>query len=220
MGRPRVSRLWQAVPEAVHRRLDQCVAMGICRDFYLAGGTGLALLLNHRRSVDLDFFSRRNRLDAQGRRALLARLRLLPGWEAVEEKDGTLQGRVGRVRVSFFWYPEPLVKPLIRRRALRIASLDDIALMKIGAVIGQGSRKDFVDLYAIAQQLPLARVLAQGSKKFSDTRDFTLQALKALSFFDDADRDPPILTPVPPAWDAVKAFFRNEVRHLSARYLS
>lgn len=219
MGRPRVSRLWHAVPAAVHRRLDQCVAAGICRDFYLAGGTGLALLLNHRRSVDLDFFSRRNRLDAQGRRALLARLRHLPGWEALEGTDGTLHGRVGRVRISFFWYPEPLVKPLIRRNALRIASLDDIALMKIGAVIGRGSRKDFMDLYAIAQQLPLARVLAQGSKKFSETRDFTLQALKALSFFDDAERDPPVLAPQPPAWDAVKAFFRNEVRRLCARYL-
>ena len=39
--------------------------------FYLAGGTALALRFGHRVSVDLDFFSQRNALDFQGREALL-----------------------------------------------------------------------------------------------------------------------------------------------------
>lgn len=208
-----------AVPGPVHRLLDRLVAVGLFKDFYLAGGTGLALLLNHRRSVDLDLFSRSNRLDVDGRRALLARLRQVSAWNALDVKEGTVHGAIGRVKVSFFWYPQPLVKPLIRQGSVRIASIEDIGLMKLGAIIGRGARKDFVDLYAICRQVPLTRLLAFGQKKFRDSRSFTLQALKALTFFEDAERDPPVVTPVPLAWDPVKAFFLKEVRTLTSSLL-
>lgn len=219
LGWPAMKRRLQAVAPIMRTLLDRLAAAGILRDFYLAGGTGLALLLSHRRSVDLDFFSRTNRLDFEGRRSLLARLRRLPGWALIEAKDGTVHGRLGRVRVSFFWYPEPLVKPFIRHGRLRFASLEDIGLMKLGAIIGRGSRKDFVDLYAICQTRSLARLLALGPKKFRDARDFSLQALKALTFFEDADQDPPVVTPAPLAWEKVKAFFIREVRALTRRHL-
>lgn len=209
----------QAVPATLRILLDRLAAASVTRDFYLAGGTGLALLLNHRRSVDLDFFSRTNRLGFDGRRALLARLRRLPRWTLLEAKDGTLHGRVGSVRVSFFWYPEPLVKPLIRHGRVRLASLEDIGLMKLAAILGRGSRKDFVDLYAICRQRRLSHLLALGRKKFPDARDFPLQALKALTFFEDAQREPPVVTPAPLAWDQVKAFFIRDVRALAPRYV-
>lgn len=208
------------VPVALQRLLPRLAEIGVTREFYLAGGTGLALLLGHRRSVDLDFFSRTNRLAFEGRRDLLRRLRRLPDWALTEAKDGTLHGRVGMARVSFFWYPEPLVRPLIRQGPVRIASTADIGLMKIEAIIGRGSRKDFVDLFTVCQRIPLRRLLRLGSKKFRDSRDFTLQALKALCFFEDAEHDPPVVTPTPVAWDRVKAFFRSEVQALTRRYLT
>lgn len=209
----------QAVPVAVRKLLDRLGETAIVRDFYLAGGTGLALLLDHRRSVALDFFSRANRLDVDGRRTLLAHLERLGRWQLIDAKEGTVHGQAGSVRVSFFWYPEPLVKPLIRRGRVRIASLEDIGLMKLGAIIGRGSRKDFVDLYVICQELALTRLLALGRKKFTRSREFTLQALKALSFFEDAEQDPPVVTPSPLAWDRVRGFFTREVRALTKRYL-
>ena len=214
-----MTRQPQAIPPAVHALLQRLAASGTVRDFYLAGGTGLALLLNHRRSVDLDFFSRVDRLDFAGRRALVARLRRLPGWRLLEAKDGTVHGRVGRVRVSFFWYPEPLMKPLVRRGPLRVASLEDIGLMKLAAIIGRGSRKDFVDLYAICQRRALPRLLAMGRRKFRDVRDFPLQAMKALTFFEDAEREPVVVTPVPLSWERVMDFFSREVRVLARRHL-
>ena len=220
LGGPLVSRRSDPVPAALRRLLEQLGEVGATREFYLAGGTGLALVLAHRRSVDLDFFSRTNRLDFVGRRALLARLRRLPRWTLVEARDGTVHGRVGPVRVSFFWYDEPLVKPLIRRGSLRIASLEDLGLMKLGAIVGRGSRKDFVDLYAICHAVPLPRLLTLSRRKFTDARDFILQTLKALSFFEDADREPPVVAASPLAWDRVKAFFDQEARRLARRYLS
>lgn len=208
------------VPAALRKVLDRLAAAGVMRDFYLAGGTGLALLLGHRRSVDLDCFSRTNRLRFEGRRDLLARLRRLPGWVVSEEHDGTVHGRVGRVRVSFFWYPQPLVRPFIRHGAVRIASMADIGLMKVGAIIGRGSRKDFIDLYVICQHLPLPRLLALGKHKFRGAHDFTLQAVKALSFFEDAERDPPVVTPRPIAWRQVTSFFLREVQTITRRSLA
>lgn len=219
MGRGSMRRDPEAVPKILRTLLARLSATDIPRTFYLAGGTGLALLLHHRRSIDLDFFSRTNRLDFEGRRSLVAQLRRLPGWSLTEAREGTVHGRLGRVRVSFFWYPEPLVKPLIHQGRLHVASLEDIGLMKLGAIIGRGSRKDFVDLYTICQHVPLPRLLALGHKKFRDSSDFTLQALKALVFFDDAQQEPPLLTTHPVAWDAVKRFFAHEVRGLTRRSL-
>jgi len=209
----------QVVPAIITMLLGRLEDLGIFRDFYLAGGTGLALLLGHRRSVDLDLFSRTNRLDAAGRRSLLARLDRLPRWQVIEAKDGTVHGQAGSVRVSFFWYPEALVRPLVRRGRVRIASLEDLGLMKVGAIIGRGARKDFVDVYAICRQVPLGRLLLLGQKKFQASREFPLQALKALSFFEDAERDPPVVTSAPLAWEPVKRFFTREVRALTTRYL-
>lgn len=210
----RMKRAQQVVPATLRRVLDRLAERDIFHDFYLAGGTGLALLINHRRSVDLDFFSRKNRLDFDGRRRLLGRLKGLPGWRQTEAKDGTLHGEVGRVKVSFFWYDVPLVRPLIRRGALRIASPTDIGLMKIGAIIGRGSRKDFVDLYAVCRRVPLRRLLARARRKFADSKEFTLQALKALCFFEDAEREPR-LTGAPWDWSRVRAFFESEARSLA-----
>ncbi|MBI3615786.1 MAG: nucleotidyl transferase AbiEii/AbiGii toxin family protein [Candidatus Omnitrophica bacterium] len=209
----------EAVPASVKKLLNQLAQAGIFREFYLAGGTGLALRLSHRRSIDLDFFSRTNRLDSDGRRELLARLKSFPGWKSEEAKEGTVHGQIGRVRVSFFWYPNPLVKPFLRRGPLRIASMEDIGLMKIGAIIGRGSRKDFVDLYEICQRIPLSRLFTLGEKKFKDSRDFILQALKALDFFEDAEGEPAVIAVNPLSWDWVKRFFAGEVRTLSPRYL-
>lgn len=211
---------YTAVSPVLLKLLERLGVAGVTHEFYLAGGTGLAVFLRHRRSVDLDFFSQTNRLDVEGRRSLTARLERLPRWTLIEVKDGTVHGQVGQVRLSFFWYPQPLVRPLIRRGRIRIAAIEDIGLMKVGAIIGRGSRKDFVDLYAICQRLPLSRLLALGGQKFRRVRDFRLQALKALTFFEDAERDPPLMTPTPLAWNRVKAFFIREVRVLTRRYLS
>jgi len=82
--------------------LAKLARAGIFKQFYLAGGTGLALLLGHRRSVDLGFFSSGNWLDFEGRRSLFSLLKPLPGWRLIEARDGTVLGQVGRVRVSFF----------------------------------------------------------------------------------------------------------------------
>ena len=90
-----------------------------------------------------------------------------------------------------------------------IASLLDIGLMKLDAVIGRGSRKGFYDLYVISRQISLSDLLRAGERKYPRVRDFQLMALEALLQFDNADRDhqPEMLTDLP--WENVRLFFRT-----------
>ena len=87
---------------------------------------------------------------------------------------------------------------------IHLASLLDIGLMKLDAVIGRGSRKDFYDLYIITQRIPLPYLLHAGERKYPQVRDFPLMALGGLLQFDSADRDlqPEMLVDLP--WENVR----------------
>jgi hypothetical protein len=156
------------------------------RSFYLGGGTALALQLGHRRSADFDWFTGQElkdplRLATEIRDALPLRV------DSTER--GTLHATLSRVPVSFIEYRYRLLRPLSESSApaFRMASLEDIACMKLAAVAQRGSRKDFVDVHALGRRIPLARMLALYSKKYG-IRDHA-HVLAGLSYFDDAERE-------------------------------
>ncbi|MCB4756840.1 MAG: nucleotidyl transferase AbiEii/AbiGii toxin family protein [Elusimicrobia bacterium] len=182
------------------------------KEFYLAGGTALALQYGHRISVDLDFFSETNDLDFSNRQPLIQDL-LSAGSQIEEEKDGTVHARLEGAHMSFFRYKYPLLKPLRLWEGIPIAHPLDIGLMKMGAIIGRGSRKDFLDFYVIMKDLGSLPIFFRASKKkFPGVLDFPLQASKALVYFQDADEEPPLRMISPLSWHSVKAFFEKEVR--------
>lgn len=193
------------------------------RGFYLAGGTGLALQLGHRISVDMDLFTATDPLSFETRLRMVSGLVGTIGHEHVlvdQETDGTLGVHIHGVGVSFFHYPYPLVAPLVPILAeLQVASPEDIGLMKIAAIIGRGSKRDFLDLYFVTRNIPLERLLEMGSTKFPQVRDFGAQAVRALVYFEDAEsqRMPKMLRRT--TWKAVKEYFVREVRQLSRRWI-
>ena len=114
------------------------------QSFYLAGRTGLALHLGHRRSRDFDFF----RLKEFRPQDLVNQLREVGEIELLQEAAGTLTVTLRGVPTSFFHYDYPLLRPLHETPwTIGLADPDDIAAMKLAALAGRGSRKDFVDLY-------------------------------------------------------------------------
>lgn len=187
--------------------------------FYLAGGTALALRLGHRVSLDLDLFSPSERLKGPARAALLRRLGDKVRLEVREEKDGTCHLSVGGRAVSLFHYPYPLLEAAQAWRGLALASLRDIGAMKLSAAVGRGSRKDFIDLKALADELGLEGLLDSGRRRFRDHPDFILQAAKALVYFEDADPEPSPRLLKACDWEATKAFFRREVPALLRKRL-
>ena len=112
------------------------------KKFYLAGGTGLALRCGHRISVDLDLFSKTNKLGQIERRKIISSLK---GFELniVENTDNTIHMILEGVAISLFYYDYPiLVKLKDLWRNIPIASLEDILCMKLSAILGRGSKKD------------------------------------------------------------------------------
>jgi hypothetical protein len=182
------------------------------RTFYLAGGTGLALHLGHRRSEDFDFF----RAQALVPQDLLTVLRETGDLVVLQEAAGTLTVTLHGVPTSFFQYDYPLLRsPRESPWDLPIADPDDIAAMKLAAVAGRGSRKDFVDLYVYAREVaPLGQALAWFRDKYRGVTVDPYHVLRSLTFFDDAEAEamPHLLIAL--TWDEIKAFFRTETARL------
>lgn len=207
-----------ALPAKNRKILEILEGIPLWSDFYLAGGSGLALQMAHRISIDFDFFSKKISLSNQERKELIKSLKRYGKVMIVTNKEGTLRVLFNSVGLAFFYYPYPLVKPPIKYERLRIASIMDIGLMKLAAIVGRGSKKDFFDIYFILKDYtPLAGLLELSNKKFSDVRDFTVQALRALTYFTDAEPEPTPRMLKRIDWSEVKRFLTNEVRIVSRK---
>ena len=201
----------EVLPPAALRLAAALGELSPLGQFYLAEGTDLALQRGHRVSVDLDFFSAENPLGKAERDALRRALSGAGRFKLREPKEGTLHAVIDGVETSFLRYDYPLVARTSVWKGLRVASPADIGLMKIGAVIGRGSRKDFRDLREIVREVPLRSLLRLASRKFPDAEDFLFQASKALVCFEDAERQPEARLLRPEAWEGVKGYFEREV---------
>lgn len=202
----------EALAEATRPRLPALAARAWAADFYLAGSAALALYLAHRRVRDLDLMSGTHRLLPADRRDLLVDLLAMePGTRVETARDGYLFVRLpGDVALRFFTYPYPLADPLEEAAGLAVASLADLGLMKLGALISRGTRRDFVDLFLLARELPLEALLERSGEKFGHVGDFPLQAFKALADFSEAEDEPMPRLAAPLEWSEVRAWAERE----------
>lgn len=204
-----------ALSPAARELLPLLAARPWAEELYLAGSAALALHTGHRLVSDLDLMSNANRLTGPERRDLLAELLALdPGTEVETARDGYLFARLGEVGLRFFYYPYPLVRPLEEFAGLAVASAVDLGLMKLGAVISRGTRRDFVDLYLLCRELPLATLFDLAEDKFGHVRDFPLQALKGLADLSAVEGEPMPRLALPLDWGEVETWVRAEVRDL------
>ncbi len=184
-------------------------------DFYLAGSAALALYVGHRPVVDLDLMGNANRLTSPERRDLLQDLlKTAPDTEVETARDGYLFIRANGVGLRLFYYPYPLVHPFEDFAGLAVASAVDLGLMKLGAIISRGTRRDFVDLYLLCRQLPLETLLDLAEDKFGHVRDFPLQALKGLADLSQTEGEPMPRLAVPLEWSEVETWLKTEVREM------
>lgn len=208
-----VTPRWDATPPGVRQAYMAVSSVLRGSDFYLAGGTALALLEAHRLSADLDFFA-----PAVDRPEALAERVAAGGLETtiLSTAPGTLYLLVGGVQVSFIATGYPLLAPLLDAGddLLPLASRDDLAAMKLAAIASRGSRKDFVDIWVLASRhRSLGEYLALYRRKYGAD---DAHVLRSLVYFDDADREPPLRMLAEISWDEVKADIRSWVAALLA----
>jgi hypothetical protein len=172
----------------------------------------VAIHLKHRRSVDLGWFTPRDfgspqglaqRLQDRGVRFTTSRL-----------DEGTLHGGASGISVSFLRYPYRLLDRTVRSEfGCQLASIRDLAAMKLAAIASRGAKKDFVDVFALGNVRSLARMLGDYRKKYAVAE--VAHLLCALVYFDDADRQvtPPML--IRANWGTVKKTIRQWVKELA-----
>jgi hypothetical protein len=161
------------------------------RRFFLAGGTALALRFGHRTSRDLDWFSNE----------FFDQTDLTHDISGLSERPSNLQASgaqtvrayYGALETSFIKFGQAgnlTVEELdVDGVKVPIASIELIAVMKAGAIINRGTKRDFVDAYAICTHP------GWSISKFIDlaTQKLPIQAAelaRALTYFADAERDP------------------------------
>jgi hypothetical protein len=174
--------------------------------FYLAGGTGMALQQGHRLSVDLDLFSQSD--FASG--TLRDQMRGLDGLRNLELAPGTLHLELRGVKVSFLHYPYPLLFPLADFEGLTVADPRDIACMKLDALANRGTRRDFVDLYLLAQAYGLPQIFEWFATKYASVSFNRTHLFKALTYFMDAEEEPMPDMLVPLGWTTVRQYFLTQ----------
>ncbi len=203
---------WEAAPAGMQDVLASVSTALTGTDFYLAGGTALALLEGHRISEDLDLFSP-SFDDPEAVQRTLGDVH--PGAVTTSMSSRTLYLQIDGTIVSLFGYSYPLVAPLLQPddSVLPFASREDIAAMKAAAITSRGSRKDFIDLWLlITRHWPLSDCLELFRQKFT-TRDIG-HVVRSLTYFDDADEEPPLRMLVDIEWDSVKRDFTGWVSDL------
>lgn len=179
------------------------------RGWTLAGGSGLALLKGHRVSEDLDFF-RTDDLDVRSLHDVFGRH---GRYETLQEADHTLTVILRRTKVSFFRVPDPFLFEPAPYRFCRLADARDIALMKLVAISGRGSRRDFIDLRTILRDQPTLREYFDDlPRKYGPDRINAYHILKSLTYFEDAENEPMPRMREPFDWEECKAFFIRQAR--------
>lgn len=168
--------------------LERLMSDSELSNFYLVGGTALTLQMGFRKSIDLDLFTN----DLENREELEKHLSETYGFISNLSIKRTLLGRIGDVKTDFINYPYPPIRPMIVENGIRMLGVEDIAAMKLSAIMNSGKRlKDFVDVAFLSTKFSLIQMLGFFSEKFPQSS--VLSAEKSLLYFEDIDFSVPIV---------------------------
>lgn len=195
---------YQTVEPATLDLLTRIQQLPVFSSHRLVGGTSLALQFGHRLSIDLDFFSEAL-IDHE---EILINLKLLGKVDVVSKSKYINCFYLNDIKVDFVSLPYKWIDEPVLEDSIRLASIKDIAAMKLSAITNRGSKKDFIDLALLIDQLGLRQMMNLYHEKYPDGME--MMVLRSLVYFDDADiqSDPVML--VPYDWKRVKKSILDE----------
>jgi hypothetical protein len=176
--------------------------------WFVIGGHAVRCLCPYRPTRDVDFGVR----DPRSIDDLVGQLRASGDTEILERGDDTVHLRWNRIGVSIF-----LLEDIARFTEGRRLSVEGILATKLHTILDRGARRDFFDLYVTlqSQQLGIAECLRSLRSVYRQDVNDSL-VLRALTYFDDAEREAALPGEGAKDWARVKDFFLTRVGHLLA----
>ena len=185
-------------------------------DFYLAGGTSLAMQIGHRKSIDLDLFTQ-NDFDVN---EMLEFLEEQFKFKMDYSAKNALKGSIDTIKIDLITHKYPFIKKPSHMRGARIFSAEDIAAMKLNVIAGDRTRsKDFIDIYFLLKQYSVKEILDFYSIKYK-TRNL-MHIIKSMNYFEDIDAQdwPEMLLEKDLDLSEVKRTIEKHIIRYSRKYL-
>ena len=175
------------------------------REYYLVGGTAIALYLGHRRSIDFDLF----KFAPLNRKKNLEKIEASGFPFVVTWNVGDQMNLVANeVKVTFFQYPFQIKATKVFDDIVRLPELLDLAAMKAYALGRRSKWKDYVDLYFLLnRQFSLDLISQRAMEIYGDL--FSDKLFRSqLSYFEDVDYTEEVdyIIPNPPSDDEIKQY--------------
>lgn len=184
---------------------------------YLAGGTALALQINHRRSEDFDIF-----IDKAVDNKLRLKVKKVFGKVEfyINTSDQISFKTKDGIGVTFVWYYFPTINSLVKTNLLSLASISDIAADKVQTMGRRAIWRDYVDIFILLKKkfFTLEKIIKLARKKFKN--EFVeSQFLEQLRYFDDLKIVPIEFLEKVYAEEEIKSFLENEVKNYLKKIL-
>jgi hypothetical protein len=167
--------------------------------FRLVGGTALALQLGHRISVDIDWFCDES-FDSEEVSELLVKKF---GLRQASVVKNSISGEIDGIKIDVIAHRYPWFEDAVHLEGVRLASVSDIAAMKLNAIANRGSKKDFCDVAVLLNSYSLKQLMAVFEKRYPHVN--TWQVVRSLTYFEDADSDPDPIALDDMTWSDVKS---------------
>lgn len=183
--------------------------------YYMAGGTALALQNGTRESFDFDFFVQ----EEFDTKILLNELEKLGNVKVTYMSNDTLHCILDEVQLTFLYFTNPLIKDLLKAdnyNNLYLASIIDIATMRLIAISQRGTKKDFFDLYNICTKYnySLKDIFNFLEVKYSKDKLNYFHILKSVVYFEDAEDEVLPKTYIEYNWEDIKSFFKKQYENI------
>lgn len=179
------------------------------KEGYLAGGTALALQINHRKSFDFDIFVKKpisNKLRLKIKKVFREiKIRM-------DTEDQLVFDTMDGISLTFLWYYFPAIFPLVGTKSISLASVKDIASDKAYTIGRRAVWRDYVDLYYLIQKgVELSTIINLAKRKFGNNFNES-RFLEQLIYFKDLRVSPVEFIGEDLEENTIKSMLEKEVR--------
>ena len=189
--------------------LEKLMGLSSLQNFYLVGGTALALQYGHRVSVDLDLFGNKD----FNKEFILSQLTEIFGEQLMYENtraQWAIFCYIQNVKVDIVQYKHNQIADAEILGNLRLYNTLDIMAMKVNAILGRGKKKDFWDIAELLQHYTMAECIEAHSKKYP-SQQVLISIPNAITYFVDADESEEPVSLKGQTWSTVKKSIQQKV---------